>query len=98
MTTTQRPIFAPPPLSRAATLPSRYYLDAEILEAEKDRIFGQTWQLVARTDELQRVGDFVPVTVLDEPIVITHGLDGELKAPRDIKQAVRNWRADFLRV
>ncbi len=68
------------PLSRAATLPSRYYVDAEILEAEKERIFGRTWQLVARTDELQRVGDFVPVTVLDEPVVITHGLDGELSA------------------
>jgi hypothetical protein len=24
---------------------------------------------VARVDDLQRVGDFVPVTVLDEPIV-----------------------------
>ena len=48
--------------------------------AEKERVFGRTWQLVARTDELQRVGDFVPVTVLDEPIVITHGLEGELRA------------------
>src|SRR5688572_503446 len=68
-----------PPLSRAATLPSRYYLDAEILTLEKERVFGRTWQLVARTDELQRIGDFVPVTVLEEPIVITHGLDGELR-------------------
>ena len=68
------------PLSRAATLPARYYLDAEILEREKDRVFGRTWQLVARAEDLQRVGDFVPVTVLDEPIVITHGLDGELRA------------------
>jgi choline monooxygenase len=36
--------------------------------------------MVARVDDLQRVGDFVPVTVLDEPVVITHGLDGELRA------------------
>ncbi len=43
-------------------------------------VFGRTWQLVARAEELQRIGDFVPVTVLDEPVVITHGLDGELKA------------------
>src|SRR3990170_3085201 len=80
MTTTERPMTNTLPLSRAATLPSRYYLDAEILELEKERVFGRTWQLVARTDDLQRVGDFVPVTVLDEPIVITHGLDGDLKA------------------
>ena len=26
------------------------------------------------------MGDFVPVTVLDEPVVITRGLDGELRA------------------
>jgi choline monooxygenase len=68
------------PLSRAATLPSRYYLDADILEREKEAVFGRTWQLVARTEDLARVGDFVPVTVLDEPIVITHGVDGELRA------------------
>ena len=59
------------PLSRASTIPKRYYLDPDVLELEKDRIFGSTWQLVARTDDLQRIGDFVPVTVLDEPIVIT---------------------------
>jgi choline monooxygenase len=53
---------------------------ARHLEAEKERVFGRTWQLVARTDELQRIGDFVPATVLDEPVVITHGLDGELRA------------------
>ena len=57
------------PLSRAATLPAQHYLDPAYLEAEKERVFGRTWQLVARADELQRVGDFVPVTVLDEPIV-----------------------------
>ena len=68
------------PLSRASTLPKRYYLEPSVLEVEKDRVFGRTWQLVARYEELQRIGDFVPVTVLDEPIVITHGLDGELRA------------------
>ena len=67
------------PLSRASTIPKRFFLDPAILEAEKERVFGRTWQLVARTDELQRVGDFVPVTVVDEPIVITHGTDGELR-------------------
>ncbi len=32
------------------------------------------------------------------PELAKRTLDGELRAPRDIKQAVRNWRADFLRV
>lgn len=67
------------PLARASTLPSKLYLDPGVLEREKERIFGRTWQLVARGDELARVGDFVPVSMLEEPIVITRGLDGELR-------------------
>ncbi|HUR16198.1 MAG TPA: Rieske 2Fe-2S domain-containing protein, partial [Candidatus Limnocylindrales bacterium] len=69
----------PADLARAATLPSRYYLDAEVHELEKELIFGRTWQLVARLDDLARPGDFVPATILDEPIVLTHGLDGTLR-------------------
>ncbi|MEX1277963.1 MAG: Rieske 2Fe-2S domain-containing protein, partial [Chloroflexota bacterium] len=67
------------PLAQAATLPARYYVDPELLEQEKDRIFYRTWQLVARGEDLARVGDFVPGTIADEPILITHGLDGELR-------------------
>jgi choline monooxygenase len=66
-------------LARARTLPSSYYVDSGVFEREKERIFGRTWQLVARLDDLARPGDFVPGTILDEPIVITHGLDGELR-------------------
>ena len=44
------------PLSRASTLPSRYYLDPDVLELEKDRVFGRTWQLVARAEELAAGG------------------------------------------
>ncbi len=70
----------PEPLARAATLPSRYYLDEGTYAREVELIFGRTWQLVARADELARPGDFVPVTVIDEPVVITRGTDGRLRA------------------
>ena len=80
MTTIPAPKAPSVPLARAATLAAAYYLDPAYLELEKERVFGRTWQLVSRTDELQRVGDFVPVNVLDEPIVITRGLEGELRA------------------
>src|SRR6478735_9218794 len=71
-------LHTPDPLARASTLPSRYYLADDVFERERERIFGRTWQLVARMDDLARPGDFVPATIIDEPIVITHGLDGEL--------------------
>jgi choline monooxygenase len=67
------------PLARASTLPARLYVEPSVLELEKERIFARTWQLVARTEELARPGDFVPATIMDEPIVLARGLDGELR-------------------
>ena len=84
MTAPSQPSDAPAapriPLARASTLPSRFYTDPSIYDREVERIFGRTWQLVARADELRRVGDFVPAMVVDEPVVVTHGLDGQLRA------------------
>ncbi|HEU4673724.1 MAG TPA: hypothetical protein VFS32_12580, partial [Candidatus Limnocylindrales bacterium] len=56
---------APPPLdlARAATLPASDYLDSAVFERERERIFGRTWQLVGRTSDLARAGDFVPVSI-----------------------------------
>src|SRR5215210_1205120 len=67
------------PLERASTLPASFYLDRAVFEQEREKIFSRTWQLVARLDDLARPGDFVPATILDEPIVIAHGTDGELR-------------------
>src|SRR5580704_1377849 len=35
-----------PDISRAWSLPSRFYTDASIFELEKERIFARTWQVV----------------------------------------------------
>ena len=79
VTPTARPEVATP-LARASTLPSRLYLEPAVLDLERERIFGRTWQLVAHWSDLARPGDFVPVTVLDEPVVLVHGTDGVLRA------------------
>jgi choline monooxygenase len=68
-----------PGLPRASTLPAAVYLDPAVLDRERTSIFGRTWQLVARYEELARVGDFVPTSILDEPLVICHGQDGTLR-------------------
>ena len=68
-----------PRLARSYTLPSTAYLDAAVLEHERERIFGRTWQLVAHAGELARVGDFKPTNILDEPILLTHAPDGRLR-------------------
>jgi choline monooxygenase len=72
---------SPTPLdtAHAQTLSAFEYTDPTIFQREQSAIFGRTWQLVAHVTDLLRPGDFVPVTVLDEPLVLVRGLEGELR-------------------
>lgn len=67
-------------LSKASTLPAAWYTDCRIAEAERLNVFSKTWQLVARTDQLQNPGQFVATGLAGEPVVIVRGNDGELRA------------------
>ena len=62
-------------IARAATIPARLYVDPVYLELERDRIFGRTWQLAARTEQLERTGDFAAVEVAGERVVLVR--DGD---------------------
>src|SRR5438105_13202385 len=77
--TQDRSVSAGEDVARAFTLPASAYIDRSVHDRERDRIFAGTWQLVARADDLSRVGDLKPATILDEPILITRGLDGTLR-------------------
>ena len=48
-------------IASASTIPSRLYTDAVYLELEQERIFGRTWQLVGRAEQLlgQRLAEDV---------------------------------------
>src|SRR6266498_532376 len=69
-----------PDISLATTIPSRWYLDPAMLELEQKRVFGSTWQLAGRVDQLRGAGDFFTCTAGDEPLVITCATDGTLHA------------------
>ncbi len=66
-------------IASAVTLSSREYLDPDIFQRERRSIFGKTWQLAGRLKDLERPGDFVPVTILDEPIVLVRDTEGLLR-------------------
>ena len=68
------------PLSQASTIPSSWYIDPRIAELERWNVFSKTWQLVARTSQLQEAGDFVATRVAAEPVVVVRGADGALRA------------------
>ncbi len=63
-------------LSKATTIPSSWYLDPELFEREREKIFHCGWQWVGRSEDVARAGDFFAADVLGEPIVIARGDDG----------------------
>ena len=68
------------PLAQASTIPATWYIDARIAELERLSVFSKTWQLVARTDQLQAPGQFVSTSVAGEPVIVVRGKDGALRA------------------
>ena len=64
-----------PDIATASTLPSRLYTDPVYLELEQERIFGRTWQVAARADQLVEKGEYVVAEVAGESIVIVRDTD-----------------------
>src|ERR1700682_263081 len=69
-----------PRLEFAPTIPSRCYSDAGYLERERVRVFGRTWQLVGRCEQVAQPGSYFTADVAGEPIVVVRGQDGVLRA------------------
>jgi choline monooxygenase len=68
------------PLAEASTIPASWYVDPRIAQLEGLNVFGRTWQLVARTDQLHKPGEFVSTLLTGEPIVVVRGDDHVLRA------------------
>ncbi len=62
-------------IQRAATLPARVYVDPAVLEAEQERIFAASWQLVGRADQVAGPGDFFTARIAREEVLVVR--DGE---------------------
>ena len=73
-------------LDAAYTLPSRFYFDPAIMEAEKWSIFYKNWRLVAHVSELAKPRQFVTCEVFDQSVLVVRGDDGELRAFHNVCQ------------
>src|SRR5262249_38585756 len=67
------------PLDRAFTIPAPWYVDPGVYELEKKAVFGG-WQVVGRLDPVEESGDFFTAEVAGEPLVVTRGRDGVVRA------------------
>jgi choline monooxygenase len=67
-------------LANAWTIPAEWYLDARILDLERQTVFARSWQLVARVDQLRDAGNYVSCELpAGEPVVVVRGNDGRLR-------------------
>ena len=66
-------------LADASTIPSSWYVDSRIAELETNAVFGKTWQMVGRIEQVEKPGQFVTASVAGEPIVVVRGNDGVLR-------------------
>src|SRR4051812_19744869 len=66
-------------LERAFTLPSNFYVDPTLLEDEKHRIFHKTWQIVGRSEQVAKPGDYFTLDHVGEPLLITRDTEKRLR-------------------
>ena len=59
----------------ASTIPARLYTDPQYLMLEEERVFGRTWQLVGRVDQVAESGQYFTAEIGSEAIVVVR--DGE---------------------
>ena len=67
-------------LEEASTIPKAWYWDDEIYQRERKAVFLDSWQMVARTSQLQEPGSFVTLDIAGEPVIVTRDKNGSLNA------------------
>ena len=72
--------------AEACTLPPSLYTSEEFFAFEKDAIFGHEWLCVGRTAQVPEPGDYVALTLVDEPLVMVRGKDGQVRVLSSVCQ------------
>ena len=57
----------------------RVFVDADIHAMELERVFAQSWLFVGHESEVARPGDYVTRTMGDDPVILSHSSDGQLR-------------------
>src|SRR5260370_19396647 len=67
-------------IERGDTLPARWYVEPEVFQAEKERIFHRSWQYVGHTGQVSSAGDFFTTQLGDMPVVIVQDTEKAIRA------------------
>ncbi len=68
------------PTTEVSHVPGDFYSSPDIYALEKERVFMKDWLCVARSEELEKAGDFMALRIMEEPLVVTRDKSGGLNA------------------
>ncbi len=68
------------PFRAASLLPARAYHDPDVWAFERDEWFYRDWICVGRDEDAAEAGSYFLAQLVDEPLVVVRGRDGELRA------------------
>lgn len=70
----------------AVHMPPETYTSEEWFAFEREAIFERSWLCVGRVDQVPEPGDFLTLTINDDPLLIVRGTDGEIRVMSNVCQ------------
>ena len=67
-------------VNNSVSLPRDFYINPEVFEAEKNKIFRKEWLAVARSEDLAAAGDYLTYDVLGDEVIVTRDEQGGVQA------------------
>lgn len=67
------------PLESAWTMPTAVYTDDKIYDREISQIMRCNWLPIARVDQVPNAGDYICMTLFDQPVMVVRGTDGDVR-------------------
>ncbi|MDA3887497.1 MAG: Rieske 2Fe-2S domain-containing protein [Allgaiera sp.] len=72
------------PFEQARAMPKSVYTSPEFAELEQTRIFAREWLCAGRAEALPDPGDYLTMTIAEEPVIVLRDHDGEIRAMSNV--------------
>lgn len=67
------------PIENATGLPNEAYCSEDFALQERDQVLASTWTCIGAGAQVPKLGDIKPITLLDLPLIMVRGRDGQLR-------------------
>jgi len=81
------------PSEAAHAMPAEYYTAPELLQAEIDDVLRREWMCVGHVGEIRGPGDFYTTELVEEQLIVTRDMDGQVRVLSNVCRHRRMRRA-----